>query len=507
MFLSVAGMIILLLAGCGSDATTPTGPPGTEKETEIVIAQGVDATTMDPNMHAEAPTTNVVINIYDTLLMMDLDSNIVPALAESYEALDDTTWEFKLRDDVVFHNGEAFDAESVKYTIERILDPEMNSAQVAHISAIEEVKIIDPYTVHIITSEPFPTLPLQILPRQMVPPKYTEEMGHEHLAANPVGTGPYKFVEWIRDERVVLEANEDYWRGPPAIDRVVFRVIPENSTRMAELQTGSVDLIVNVPPHQAQTLEEGADTAVARVGSSRVIFLGLISDSPGPLEDVRVRQALNYAIDVPGIVDNVLMGNGTPLAGQPVGATHFGYNPSVEAYPYDPNRALELLAEAGHADGLSLNFDSPSGRYLMDREIAQAATGQFEDIGLDIDLNVLEWGVFVDKIMARQMQDMFLIGWGNSTFDADATLYSWFRTGERFTFYDNPEIDALLDRARIHMDQDERLQMYHDAMVTLREEAPWVFLHQQLDIYGISSRLHWQARPDERIYAFDARVE
>ncbi|MFO8059833.1 MAG: ABC transporter substrate-binding protein [Bacillota bacterium] len=505
--LLVVGMIVLLLAGCGPKDTAPSTPSTVEQESEIVIAQGVDATTLDPNMHAEAPTTNVCINIYDTLLMRDLDANIIPALAESYENLDDSTWEFRLRDDVTFHNGEAFDAESVKFTLERILDPEMNSPQMPHLSSIEEVRIIDPGTVHIITREPFPTLPAQLVSRQMVPPEYTREMGHEHLAANPVGTGPYRFVEWTRDEKIVLEANEEYWRGRPAVDRVVFRVIPENSTRMAELQTGSVDLIVNVPPHQAATLEEDEGTAVARVPSSRVIFMGIVSDTPGPLEDVRVRQALNYGIDVQSIVDNVLMGNGTPLAGQPVGEIHFGYNPSLEPYPHDPDRALDLLAEAGYPDGLELNLDSPSGRYLMDKEIAQAAVGQVESIGVDIDLNVLEWGVYVEKIMARQLEDLFLIGWGNSTFDADATLYSWFRTGQRFCFYDNPQIDELLDSARVSMDQQERLQLYHQAMEILSEEAPWVYLHQQLDIYGISGRLDWRARPDELIYAFDARVE
>ncbi len=503
----VSTIIVIFVAGCGQPPTmSPSAPAEEGPEGEIIIAQGVDATTLDPNMHAETPTNNVNIQIYDSLLMRDSDGELFPGLAESYENLDDNTWEFKLREDVYFHNGEAFDAEAVKFTLDRILDPENSSPQYSHISAIDEVRVVDAHTVHIVTSKPFPTLPSQLVARQIVPPKYTSENGADHLASNPVGTGPYRFVEWVRDEKITLTANEDYWRGMPSIKDVVFRVVPETSTRMAELQTGAVDIIVNVPPHQAESLESSDATYVSRAPSSRVIFVGMVTTQPGPLEDVRVRQALNYGIDVDAIVDNVLMGNGIPLASQPVAEIHHGFDENLAPYPHDPERARELLEEAGYGDGLRLSMDSPSGRYLMDRETSQAVAGQLEAIGVDLDLNIQEWGVYVDKIMSRQLTDLFLLGWGNATFDADATLYPFFRSGQQFCYFESEEMDEKLDAVRETMDMDLRAERFNEIMGVLSEEAPWIFLHQQMDVYGVSDRVEWTARPDELIHAFDARI-
>lgn len=502
-------MIIALLfvAGCGPSPTAaPSAPAEEGPEGEIIIAQGVDATTLDPNMHAETPTNNVNIQMYDSLLMRDAEGELFPGLAKSYENLDDNTWEFELREGVTFHNGEPFTAEAVKFTLDRILDPENSSPQFSHISAIEEVRVVDDFTVQIITSKPFPTLPSQLVARQIVPPEYTRENGADHLASNPVGTGPYKFVEWTRDERILLTANEDYWRGTPKIKDVVFRVIPESSTRIAELQTGSVDIIVNVPPHQADTLEGQEDTYVSRAPSTRVIFVGMVTTEDGPLADKRVRQALNYGVDVEAIIDNVLMGNGVPLQGQPVAEMSLGFNSDVDSYDYDPQRARELLAEAGYSDGLSLSMDSPSGRYLMDKEAAQAVAGQLEEIGVDIELNIQEWGVYVEKIMSRQLSGLFLLGWGNTTFDADATVYPFFRTGQTFCYYEDPEMDEMLDLARETMDMELREERFNEVMAVLSEEAPWLYLHQQMDVYGVSSRLEWTARPDELIHAFEARI-
>ncbi len=507
--LVVSSIIVLFLAGCGpAPVAIPSAPADEEgPEGEIIIAQGVDATTLDPNMHAETPTGNVNINIYDSLLMRNAAGDLIPGLAESYENLDDTTWEFKLRSGVSFHNGEAFDAEAVKYSLDRILDPENNSPQYSHISAIEEVRVVDANTVQIITTKPFPTLPSQLVARQIVPPEYTREMGDDHLASNPVGTGPYRFVEWTRDEQITLTANEDYWRGAPAIKDVVFRVIPETSTRMAELQTGSVDIIVNVPPHQAETLESGENTVVSRAPSTRVIFVGMVTTEPGPLTDKRVRQALNYGVDVEAIVDNVLMGNGVPLLAQPIAEIHHGFDSTVEPYGYDPDRARDLLSEAGHGEGLEISMDTPSGRYLMDREVAQAVTGQLEDVGVRADLEIQEWGVYVDKIMSRRLSGLFLLGWGNATFDADATMYPFFRSGQTFCYFERDDLDELLDVARETMDMDLRLERYNEIVGILSEEAPWIYLHQQMDVYGVSSRLDWNARPDESIHAFDARIK
>ena len=221
LVMGVIAVMILALTGCGR---------APEVDGQIIIAQGVDATTLDPNMHAEGPTNNVLKQIYDSLLMRSEDGEMETALAQSFTVVDDTTWEFELRDDVTFHNGESFDAESVKYTVDRILDPEKNSPQAGDLSAVDEVQIVDQYTVRFVTSKPYPTLAAQLVGIEMVPPQYTEEKGDEYLASNPVGTGPYEFVRWEQDDEIVLQGNEKHWRGTPSIETVVFRVVPENST-------------------------------------------------------------------------------------------------------------------------------------------------------------------------------------------------------------------------------------------------------------------------------------
>ena len=483
----------LALGGCG-------GAPRQAKD-EIIIAQGVDATTLDPHMHAETPTTNVITQMFDNLLVRDQEMRLQPQLALSVEAMDDLTWEVILREDIVFHNGEVFNAETVKFNIERILNPDNKSPQIANLSAIEKVEVIDEYTVHITTSAPYPVLPGR-LNIQMVPKEYIEENGQEHFAANPVGTGPYKFVSWTKDEAVVMEANEDYWRGPPAIKKITIKPIPESAARIAELQTGGVDLIVNVPPHQAEAIDAAASTKVANTPSGRFIFVSLNSQREGPLADKRVRQAMNYAVNVDEIIDNVLDGYGYRST-QPLTTLDFGFDADIDIYEYNPEKAKQLLAEAGYPDGVEIDFGSPAGRYVMDKEVAEAIVGQLAEVGIKANIKVQEWGVYVGKILDQTVEEAYLIGWGTSLFDADATLFSWFRTGQRFSTYSDVAVDALLDKARAVVDADEREYLYHQALGIIMEDAPFILLYQQEDLYGINARLEWTPRPDEVFYVYD----
>lgn len=490
-------VVALALAGCGNKAP--------QAKDEIIIAQGVDATTLDPHMHAETTTANVTTQIFDRLLERDAAMKLQPQLALSVTALDELTWEIKLREGVKFHNGEDLDAECVKYNIERIIDPAVRSPQAGNFSAVDRVEAVDQYTVRINTKKPYPILPNR-LNLQIVPRKYIEENGMEYFAVNPVGTGPYKFVSWVKDEAVVLEANEDYWRPAPAIKKVTFKPIPESSTRVAELQTGAVDLIVNVPPHQAQALNTGSGTKVVKTPSVRYICIVLVTGKGGPLDDPKVRQALNYAVDVPTIIDAVLDGHGYPTT-QAVVPYDFGYNPAVKGYSHDLAKAKQLLAEAGYPDGIEINLDTPSGRYVMDKEVAEAIAGQLAEANIKVKLSVNEWGVHMTKILEKKMADAFLIGWGSDLFDADSSLYSWFRGGQRYSYYSTPEMDIKLDAARTIMDVGAREEMYHAIVSELTEAAPYIYLYQQEDLYGVNKRLVWQPRPDEVIQAYDMKFE
>ncbi len=489
----------LLLIGCG----------GKQQEAVLVVAQGVDATMLDPGMHSETTTANVERQIFDPLLEMGANQEYEPALATSWEAVTPTTWEIRLRQGVRFHDGEELTAEDVQYTIERILDPSKNSPQASNYSAIASVEVVDDYTLRIHTKQPYPVLPARLANLRIVPKHYVEEIGDERFKREPVGTGPYKLVRWDKDEQIVLEANPDYWRGEPEIKRVVFKVIPEDASRVMALQAGQVDIAVNIPPHQVAAVNNSGKAQVLEVPSSRFLLIQFMMDNPGPLADRRVRLALNLAVDVDSIVENLLGGNATPMT-QTLANLDFGYNPQLKPYGYDLERAKALLKEAGYADGFKLTFAAPTGRYMMDKEVGEAIKNQLEALGLQVELKLPEWGVYAEQIMSRKVDaDLWLIGWGNSLFDAEGTLYTWFHTGQRFCYYHvdaerQRVVDELLDKARTNMDPQEREQQYQQALALIHEDIPWLLLHQQKDLYGVSKRVNWTPRSDEAIILYNA---
>lgn len=488
-------------------ATTLTGCAGASANRTLIVSQGVDATTLDPGMHSETPTGNVERQIFDTLLMLDDKMQFQAAIATEWSAVNDLTWEFAIREGVKFHDGVELTAGDVKYSIDRILNPEKRSPQAANLSAIAEVQVLGEHRLRIVTKEPYPVLTARLAGLRIVPQHYVEQVGDAAFAAKPIGSGPYVFVDWVKDEKITLRANAQYWRGKPAVDEVVFQPIPEAASRMMALQAGQVDIAVNVPPDQIATIDKSGVAKVAKVASSRVIFVPFMTER-GPLADARVRHALNLAVDVQAIVDGLLNGNGIVMS-QPLSQMDFGYNESVSPYGFDPARAKELLAEAGYAGGFKLTFTTPSGRYSMDKEVAEAVKSQLEAIGLEIELKVLEWGVYVDQIMSHKLNtDLWLIGWGNSLFDADGTLYSWFRSGQRFNFFSTSreqanKLDNLLDLARTTLDADSRLGYYRQVLAEVQSAAPWLLLYQQMDIYGVNNRLEWSPRADEAINIYD----
>ncbi len=494
-------VVLMFAAMLAGSLAAPAAAAGT-----ITIAQGVDVSTLDPHMSNDTPTTNVMFNMFDALLRRDVEMNLLPALAESYTQIDDLNWSITLRQGVTFHNGEPFDAAAVKFSYERVLNPDYRSPQASGIRFVESVDIVDDYTVQITTSQPYPLLPNQMSAIAILPPQYYAEVGTDGFRQHPVGTGAYVFQEWRRDERLVVEANPDYFLGTPAIERAVFRPIPETATRMAELQSGAVDLIVNVPPHQVRVLENAPDLAAATAPSARILFIVLTTIEEGPLQDVRVRQALNYAVDQQAIVDAILEGYGIPLAA-PAPQASFGFYPDLEGYGYDPDRARELLADAGYPDGFEVVFEAPSGRYLMDREVGQAVNGFLEAVGIQTDFSILEWGVFVGKLYEKAGATMMLLGLGSSLMDVDSYLYGQLRTGQISSYYSDEELDALLDASRTEMDVEKRIELLYEIQRLSHEQAALIPLYQQVDIYGIRDRVAFTARPDERLLVFEMELK
>lgn len=474
-----------------------------DKDT-LVIAQGVDPTTMDPQNHMETPAWNVHLQMFDTLLQRDPDIKIKPLLAESYRIVNDLTWEFKLRKGVKFHNGEDFNAAAVKFVLERMADAKLKLRQTVFQGIIDRVEVADDYTVRIVTKKPYPVMDAMLcIYGQVIPPKYFQEKGPAHFAINPVGTGPYKFVRWVKDDHILLEANDQYWRGGPKIKKVIFRPIPEATTRVAALQTGEADIIVNIPPHLMKLMDWKGRSYVSKVPSVRVIYMAFDTTKGGPVADKRVRQAIAMGVNMETNIKKILEGNGI-LLGSPFTGKHFGYDPNIKPYPYDPEKAKKLLAEAGFANGFDFTLNSPAGRYLNDKEMAEAVAGDLRKIGIRANVKTHEWGTYMTNMMyAHNAAPAYILGWGNTSFDADFTINPLMRTGMLLSNVSIPKLDALIDQGISTMDKQKRLKIYSDAAKVIHDEVPWGWVYQQVDIYGANERVNFKARTDELMPAFD----
>ena len=477
---------------------------GAQPQGELRVAIPWTPENLDPTMNLSSIRAMVGVTMFDSLVGRDADNRIVPQLAESWRLVDDTTWQLKLRRSVVFHDGEPFNAEAVRFTFQRVLDPEQKSPNRANMAEIARVDVIDDYTVNLVTRQPYAPLINRLLDFPIVPPRYAAEKGNQGMALRPVGTGPYRFVELVKDDRLVVEAFDRHWRGAPRIRRVVYKPIPEPFTRAAALRNNEVDLITTIPPNLARELEGVGGIRAQRVPSSWIIYLGLNAFKK-PLSDVRVRQALNYATDVDAIVKNVLEGNGRRLEG-PLTPQMFGYDASVKGYPHDPARARKLLAEAGYPDGLEITLESPAGRYQGDKEIAEALGGQWQKAGFRPRVQVAEWGAYFKRYLGKQFQNAYLLGLGGPMQDADE-LYNLVSSKGRGLYYKNERVDALFDLGRGTMDMAKRRHVYRDLARAMVEDATWVFLLQQVDIYASRDRLTWTPRPDQWMPLHDASIK
>ncbi|MBL8696803.1 MAG: ABC transporter substrate-binding protein [Alphaproteobacteria bacterium] len=465
----------------------------------IVVAQGADAYTMDPAKHSVFPTANILFHIYEALVTQDETGKFLPLLALSWSNPEPTVWEFKLRPGVKFHNGEAFDAAAVKFSFDRALDPEFKSPYRSRIAVIKSVTVVDALTVRFATEKPYPTMLSTLyeasFPALIVPPAHVKAGGPDALARRAIGTGPYRFVEWAKDERVVIEANPDYWGGAPKIRRIVWRPIPEARTRIAELKSGGIDLGGDIPPEEIAGLNSGR-TRVINVNSDLLYFVGLDTLKPGPLQDKRVRQALNHAVDADAMQRTLLAGLGQRIA-VTLPRNAFGYDESVQPYAYDPARAKQLLAEAGHPNGFKIQLITRQGRYLKDKEVTQAVAGYLARVGVEVELKYVEPGVWA-QISERKGRDGLSFG-GWSGMDADLVWYPLLFTGQYQSYYSNKELDELLIKGRSTLDDGERKAAYAAAARLIKEEAPHIPLFVPPLIYATSTRLAWVPRTDSMI--------
>lgn len=487
----VVALGLSLILGC-----QPAEEPVVDDDEEVIvdddytIVVGLAQTilSLDPANHRDRVTETVIRNIYDGLVTRTPDGVVVPEIAESWDNPEPTIWEFTIRDGVKFHDGSDLTVEDVKFTFDRVIVEGAMEGETSPrkglLGPLAEVEIVDDSTVRFILEEPWPIL-LAMLPHQQIVSKdYLEQVGSD-IATQPMGAGPFKFIEGTIDDRIVLERFDDYYGGSPEIPtvgpapaaRVIFEFMPEVSTRIAAIQGGDVHIIHMVPPDMVATLEADPNIEVKTVEGTRMHMFEMNVDR-APFDDVRVRQAVNYAIDMDTIVESVLLGYGITVAG-PLLPHGFAVHPDLQPYGYDPDKAMELLTEAGYADGFELVIDTTDEL----KDVTYAAASMLNDIGIEATVRIWDWGVLREHLIEGDRMMSFGT-WGNSTLDPSDLLVPKLRSNDRgnYSQYANPELDELLDAAEIAVDRDEREQLYHQAQEIIYNDAPWVFGYVGMEI-------------------------
>ncbi|MFD1334765.1 ABC transporter substrate-binding protein [Oceanobacillus iheyensis] len=489
----------LLLAACASEPEENSDSNSEESASQggdLVIASQADAVSLDPHATNDTPSANVRINIFDNLVTQNEDMELQPSLAESWEQVNDTTWEFKLREDVTFHDGSVFNSNVVKANIERILDPDIGSPVAFMYDMIAEVQVVDDYTVRFITEYPFAPLPAhlahpggQMVSQELIEKNYAAmENGEEPssvINSNPVGTGPFTFENWQTGESVKLMKNEDYWDKPAMLNSVTFKVVSEDLTRISELSTGDSHIITPLSPSDVAEVENTDGMNVQRQESSSLAYIGFNMEKE-PFDDVRVRQAISMAINKEEIINGIYEGAGIPAKG-PLAPGIFGYDEQLNGLEYNVEEAKSLLEEAGYPDGFSATIWTNDDRQRIDT--ATNVQAQLAEIGIDLEVETVEWGAMLDQT-AKGEHEMMVFGWTTVTGDADNGMYPLFHSdnvgspGNR-TFTVDKELDSYLEEARQTADPEKRLDLYSKAQEKLVELSPFVYLLHQEYLLGV----------------------
>ena len=489
-------------------ALVAPAPAFAQAKDTLTVALVSHAPTLDPHMHFERVGILVNINMFDSLLHRSTKLQFEPSLATSWKAVTDTQWEFKIRKGVRFHNGDVLTPADVKYSFDRVLDQTKKSPQYGNIRAIKEVKVVDAETVHIITDKPFPLLLERLVFFPIVNKKHVETVGDQAFGTtSPVGTGPWKFVEWKRDQLIRLEAFDQHWRGKAPFKHLIFRAIPETATQVAEVKTGGVDIIREVSADLIPKLKSNPQTYISSTPILRVHYVNLDMRTT-PFDKKAVRQAANYAIDKPTVIQKLMAGLGTQVA-TTVQPLAFGFDPEVKPYPFDQKKAKDLLAQAGYPNGVDITLHSST---IAQRPSFEAICQMLTEVGIRATPRMWDPGPAWNKFF--QAEGKATQGahgtWGNySVFDADAVLHPLYHTepggwiGKWYTRLEG--LDKLIDDARSTVDQPKRKRLYSQIQQMIREEAPSIFLWTQYDTLGISKKVQYAARPDEWLWLYDAK--
>ncbi len=478
---------------------------------DLKIGFTVDAVTLDPGNYRARDTETLLRLIYDGLATHDAKMKVVSELANGWEARDPLTYDFTLRQGVKLHDGGMLTVDDVVFTFTRLMTPGAINGQTSPrkdlLGPLKSVEKLDDTTVRFILEKPWPVFPAMLTFQEVIPKAFAETVGAAGLATQENGTGLFHLVQWRRGEQLVFERFPDYFAGGrTCVDHLIVKVIPENASRVAALLAGDVDIINELPVDAIRQVEANPATKVAAVNGTRTFFVSLNNTRP-PFNDVRVRQAANYALNKQLIIDRILRGRATALAGV-LSPDAFGFNAKLPTYGYDVAKTKALLAEAGHAEGIDVTLDTDGAG----KDMAEAIAALLTQAGIRTRVAVGE----ATQVRARWLGkgpregDMWLSSWGNGSLDPidifNPTLYTG--GSGNSSGYSNAEVDKLLDTASAEIDPEKRVDEYRAAQVIVNREAPWIFLWLPQDIYGVSARLTgFTPSADGRLNLRDACVQ
>ncbi|AOV07491.1 glutathione ABC transporter substrate-binding protein [Sporosarcina ureilytica] len=478
----------------------------TSEASDLTIMLGSDPNSLDPHGANDGISLYVMSTMYDKLVYLDKDLTMTPGLAESLEQISDTVWEAKIREGVEFHDGSILDAEVVKANLDRVRDPEIASPLSFLYDMIEEVEVIDTYTVHIKTEFPFASLPAHLAhPGGSMISKKSIDADNEAIKNGgepfatvneaPVGTGPFKFESREHGDAIKVVKNEKYWDTEKAKSAsITFKTVPEAFTRIAELETGGADLIYPVSPVDVALIDETDSAHVQQSKSSNLTYLGFNTEVE-PFNKKEVRQAISMAINRENLIDGLLEGRALPAIG-PLAPTVYGYSDSIDTLGYDVEKAKALMKEAGYEDGFKTTLLTYETSAYAD--LAVFLQAELKNIGIEVDVEIVETGAFLEAA-GEGNTEMFIGAWGTVTLDADYGLYPMFHSsnagysGNR-SFLKNDAIDEVLQAAREEGDEQKRLELYEQAQNLLAEEAPVAYLYHSELLAGLHNDVKdfWQ---------------
>jgi peptide/nickel transport system substrate-binding protein len=484
--------VSLLIAGIASLSAART-----PKDTLIVASRDAPV-TIDPHKQDTIPTWSKLAAIYERLVVFDHEGKMHNQLMTKYEMLDPLSWKIYLRKGVRFHNGEPFTSEAVKVTIEKYLSPDLKTPQYnPWKDNIDNIVIVNDHCLVIKTKKKVRPMLNWFVMLNIISPRANKELG-DQLAVKAIGTGPYRFVEYVPNDRLVVEANPDYWGDSPKLKRIIFRAIPEDSARLAALEAGEIDMMTEVSPDHIQAIERNPNLQVSSTPCVRVLF-ARFRQNRKPFDDVKVRQAVNYALNKVALNEYLLRGTGAVARG-PTHPLLMGFNDKLVPYSYDMAKAKKLLTEAGYPNGIDVTFSSTYGRYIKDKEIAEAMVGQLQEAGIRCKYTPLEMGSFASQDLFGDTHDMYQMAFGGILWDPELPL-SFFRNVMK---YDNPTYREAIELGRTSQDPQEYESAYKKAEEIMWDDAAMAWTLYLPQIIALHKKvMGFKPRPDELVIVND----